>query len=61
MWSDIDVLLTPTLALPPVEIGRFEPGPDEPPLAMLMNTAVWVPFTPPWNVTGQPAISLPLH
>jgi amidase len=28
---------------------------------MLMNSATWVPFTPVWNVTGQPAISLPLH
>ena len=28
---------------------------------MLMNSADWVPFTPVWNVTGQPAISLPLH
>ena len=24
------------------------------------NSADWVPFTPVWNVTGQPAISLPL-
>jgi amidase len=28
---------------------------------MLMNTATWVPFTPVWNVTGQPAMSLPMH
>ena len=26
-----------------------------------MNAAEWVPFTPVFNVTGQPAISLPLH
>jgi amidase len=25
-----------------------------------MNSSYWVPFTPVWNVTGQPAVSLPL-
>jgi amidase len=28
---------------------------------MLANAAGWVPFTPVFNVSGQPAISLPLH
>jgi amidase len=28
---------------------------------MLINAASWVPFTPVFNVTGQPAVSLPLH
>ena len=61
MWSGIDVLLTPTLALPPIEIGALRPAEGEPPIQMLMNSANFVPFTPVWNVTGQPAISLPLH
>jgi amidase len=61
MWDGIDLLLTPTLAKPPIEIGALEPKQDEPPIQMLMNSATWVPFTPVWNVTGQPAISLPLH
>ena len=60
MWSEIDVLLTPTLALPPIEIGALRPKEGEPPVTMLMNSAAFVPFTPVWNVTGQPAISLPL-
>jgi amidase len=30
-------------------------------MAWLENAARWVPFTPVFNVTGQPAISLPLH
>ena len=59
-WDGYDVLLTPTLAGPPIEIGALEPGPDEEPVTMLMNSAGWVPFTPVWNVTGQPALSLPL-
>jgi amidase len=61
MWEGIDVLLTPTLAQPPIEVGGLEPAEGEPPIKMLMNAGEWVPFTPVWNVTGQPAVSLPLH
>jgi amidase len=60
-WDDHDVLITPTLAGPPIEIGALRPAEGEPPVQMLMNSGGWVPFTPVWNVTGQPAISLPLH
>jgi amidase len=60
-WSDYDVLVTPTLAQPPLEIGALRPREGEPPIKMLENAAGFVPFTPAWNVTGQPAISLPLH
>jgi amidase len=55
------VLVTPTLAKPPIEIGALRPAEGEPPIQMLLNSAGWVPFTPVINVTGQPAISLPLH
>ena len=61
MWSDIDVLLTPTVAQPPLPIGALAPQEGEPAMAWLNNAAEWVPFTPVVNVTGQPAISLPLH
>ena len=60
-WDGYDVLVTPTLAKPPIEIGSLRPKEGEMPVTMLMNSADWVPFTPVWNVTGQPAISLPLH
>jgi amidase len=60
-WEDHDVLITPTLAGPPIEIGALRPAEGEPPIQMLINSASWVPFTPVFNVTGQPAISLPLH
>ena len=59
-WQGYDILVTPTLAKPAIEIGALNPGPGEEPIAQLMNSATWVPFTPVWNVTGQPAISLPL-
>ena len=60
-WADHDVWLTPTLAQPPLEIGALEPGEGEQPVTMLAKAGEWIPFTPPINVTGQPAISLPLH
>jgi amidase len=60
-WTDHDVLVTPTLARPPIEIGALRPAEGEPPIQMLMNAAEFVPFTPVFNVTGQPAVSLPLH
>jgi amidase len=60
-WTDHDVLVTPTLAKPPIEIGGLRPAEGEPPIQMLLNSAAWVPFTPVFNVTGQPAMSLPLH
>jgi amidase len=59
-FEGIDVLLTPTLAEPPVPLGTFDSPPGEP-LAGLLRAATFVPFTPPFNVTGQPAISLPLQ
>jgi amidase len=61
MWSDLDVLLTPTVTQPALPIGALAPKEGEPAMAWLENSARWVPFTPVFNVTGQPAISLPLH
>jgi amidase len=56
--SGFDLLLTPTLGEPPVEIGTFS-TPDEPLLGFL-RAATFVPYTPLANMTGEPAISLPL-
>jgi amidase len=58
-FEEFDVLLTPTLGEPPAPLGTFDSPPGEP-LAGLFRSADYVPFTPPFNVTGQPAISLPL-
>lgn len=60
-WDRHDVLLTPTLAQPPIPIGALNPKEGEEPIKMLENAAEFVPFTPAWNVTGHPGISLPLH
>jgi amidase len=59
-FESFDVLLTPTLGEPPAPLGTFDSPPGEP-LAGLWRAAAYVPFTPPFNVTGQPALSLPLH
>jgi amidase len=59
-WSDYDVLVTPTLAQPPIPIGALRPNDGEEPIKMLENSAGFVPLTPVFNVTGQPAISLPM-
>ncbi|GAA1685179.1 amidase [Fodinicola feengrottensis] len=60
-WADgFDLLVTPTMAAPPPPIGTFAHDPANP-IAPLMTAGKYVPFTPPFNTTGQPAISLPLH
>ncbi len=59
-WADgNDLLLTPTLTEPPPELGQFAATPDNP-LNGLFRSSPMVQFTVPFNVTGQPAISLPL-
>jgi amidase len=59
-WAGHDLLLTPTIAEPPPVLGSFD-SPADNPMAGLFRAAGLVPFTPPFNVTGQPGISLPLH
>ena len=59
-WTDYDILVTPTVTKPAIELGALRPAEGQEPVTQLMNSATWVPFTPVWNVTGQPAISLPL-
>ncbi len=62
MFQRFDVLLTPTISQPPLILGTLDQN------AAGVNAREWsrqvfdwVPFTPLFNVTGQPAISLPLH
>jgi amidase len=60
-WNDVDVVVTPTLALPPVPVGwTFEDTDGDPHLAFARQR-LFTPFTALVNVTGQPAMSLPLH
>jgi amidase len=59
-WGRADVVLTPTLALPPVPIGWQEEGVDGA-LDQLRRNTLFTPFTAVANSTGLPAMSLPLH
>lgn len=59
LWADYDVLLTPTLALEPVPVG-WDTEPDEP-REQFERAVRFTPFTGAFNVTGQPAMSVPLH
>lgn len=60
-WADgWDLLLTPTLGEVPLALGTLANDPENP-LHPLARAGAFVPFTPAWNMTGQPAISLPLH
>jgi amidase len=59
LWKDYDLLLTPTLALEPVPVGWITENPD--PGMQFARCGFFSPFTPPANLTGQPAVSLPLY
>ncbi len=54
-----DAVLTPTLALPPAPVGWFTATGD--PAEDFARQVRFTPFTSAYNVTGQPAVSLPLH
>ncbi len=59
-WADgWDLLLTPTLAEPPLKVGECAVDPDNP-MGAMVRAGEWVAFTAQFNTSGQPAISLPL-
>jgi aspartyl-tRNA(Asn)/glutamyl-tRNA(Gln) amidotransferase subunit A len=49
-----DLLLTPTLPIPPFPVGM-----DVPPDSSSPDWTSWTPYTYPFNMTQQPAISVP--
>ncbi|MFC5063346.1 amidase [Actinomycetospora atypica] len=79
--ADHDLLLTPTLAEPPIAVGALDtPRPLQALAAgvirargmrvlhrsglmdrLITPSLAWVPYTQVANITGRPAISLPLH
>jgi len=58
-FADYDLLLTPVLASRPLPIGELH-GCGADPLADLYRSGTFAPYTALFNVTGQPAISVPV-
>ena len=59
-WADgWDLLVTPTTARPAPAIGELVSTPDNI-LASFINSLPYGTFTLPYNLTGQPAISIPM-
>ncbi len=81
LFTDHDLLLTPTLSRPPVKIGSLDPkGVERTMMRVLGNLRAgglmqrlldltpsaeriyeFIPYTPVFNITGQPAMSVPLY
>ncbi len=60
--QDYDLILTPTLARPPVPIGELDLRDDSLSLDELLESYhSYSPFTAPFNASGQPAMSVPLY
>ncbi|MCY1183435.1 6-aminohexanoate-cyclic-dimer hydrolase [compost metagenome] len=60
LFSDIDVLITPTVALAPPLIGGFTAAKEQELQVWYDNAYAFSPFTEIFNLTGQPAISIPV-
>lgn len=62
-FESYDLLITSTLAEPPAKIGRFAPHSEDFLDHRLGPTGIlpYSPFTPAFNASGQPAMSVPLH
>jgi amidase len=54
-----DVLLTPALAERPLPLGTLDSAAEDP-MATFTRSGLYTPFTPVFNASGQPGISLPL-
>ena len=56
LWDDFDVLMTPAQTTPPFAVGRYD---GRGPLFTLTENATRVPYQAVFNLTGQPAATVP--
>jgi amidase len=62
MFEQYDLVLSPTLAAPPIKLGTLDQNAEGVDAAEWTRQVFgWCAFTPLYNSTGHPAISLPLH
>ncbi len=61
LWGSYDLVLTPTLARLPLRVGELFQASSSDPLEPMTRADSFTPFTPLFNITGQPAASLPVH
>jgi amidase len=55
-----DMLLTPALAERPLPLGTLDTAAPDP-MSTFTRSGLFTPFTPVFNASGQPGISLPLY
>lgn len=58
-WEEFDLVITPTLAVPPPLVGAIRDDAD--PAADFAAQKALTPWTSPANITGRPSVSLPVH
>jgi amidase len=58
--GNYDLLLSPTMRIPPTKIGAFDPTLEDP-MKSIRIALSFVAFTRTQNITGQPAMSVPLY
>jgi amidase len=59
--AQYDALLTPALAEAPLPLGTLDPTDPTDPMGTFRRSGAFTPFTALFNVSGQPAIALPLY
>jgi amidase len=59
-FKDIDVWICPSLGMPPIDIGSFAQDKNNP-MAPMEMASKFSPTTAVFNISGQPAASMPIH
>lgn len=55
-FKNYDILITPTLACPAFDLNIQFPNKID---GKEVDAGAWLPFTPPFNLSGHPAASIP--